>query len=122
MARMKKAREITDELARRLMTGTSRLPTSTLARMGRNALTGLRGARLLRGKKLVDEVTDIDQGAGVSMRKLLFEQRRALRITLPGEFLLLLRIRLGLMAVLSRMGARANWYRLEQSYVAAPSP
>jgi predicted unusual protein kinase regulating ubiquinone biosynthesis (AarF/ABC1/UbiB family) len=40
-----------------------------------------------------------------------------IELTFPGEFLLLLRIRLGLMAVLSRMGARANWYRLETGFI-----
>jgi len=30
----------------------------------------------------------------------------------------LLRIRYGLMSVLARLGARANWYRLERRYIA----
>jgi predicted unusual protein kinase regulating ubiquinone biosynthesis (AarF/ABC1/UbiB family) len=40
-----------------------------------------------------------------------------LKLTLPAEFLFLLRIRYGLMSVLGRLGAQATWYRLERSLV-----
>lgn len=40
-----------------------------------------------------------------------------MKFALPGEFLFLLRIRFGLMSVLARLDARANWYRLEKTYV-----
>lgn len=39
------------------------------------------------------------------------------KFALPSEFLFLFRIRFGLMSVLSRLGARANWYRLEKRYL-----
>ncbi len=78
--------------------------------------------RKFYGPMVVDRTMTIEQGVGLSMRKLAFEKRKALNITLPGEFVLLLRIRLGLMAVLSRMGARANWCRLERSYMNFPQP
>jgi hypothetical protein len=56
------------------------------------------------------------------MRQVLENKRNLLKLTLPGEFLFLFRIRFGLMSVLARLGARANWYRLEETYVeAAPS-
>jgi predicted unusual protein kinase regulating ubiquinone biosynthesis (AarF/ABC1/UbiB family) len=42
---------------------------------------------------------------------------KMLKLTLPAEFLFLLRIRYGLMSVLARLGARANWYQLERRYV-----
>ncbi len=38
-----------------------------------------------------------------------------MKLTLPGEFVFLFRIRFGLLSVLARLGARANWYRLEQA-------
>ena len=46
-------------------------------------------------------------------------KRELMKLTLPGEFLFLLRIRFGLMSVLARLGARANWYRLERQYTEA---
>jgi hypothetical protein len=53
----------------------------------------------------------------MDMREALKKDRQLARFALPGEFLFLLRIRFGLMSVLSRLGARANWYRLEKKYV-----
>jgi hypothetical protein len=40
-----------------------------------------------------------------------------LKLSRPGEFLFLFRIRFGLLSVLARLGARANWYQLEQAYL-----
>jgi len=45
---------------------------------------------------------------------LLRRKRELTTLTLPGEFLFLFRIRFGLMSVLARLGARANWFQLER--------
>jgi hypothetical protein len=44
-------------------------------------------------------------------------KRKLLKLAIPGEFLFLLRIRFGLLSVLARLGARANWYEMEQGYL-----
>lgn len=36
---------------------------------------------------------------------------------MPGEFLFLFRIRFGLMSILSKLEAKANWYRMEKQYI-----
>jgi predicted unusual protein kinase regulating ubiquinone biosynthesis (AarF/ABC1/UbiB family) len=74
--------------------------------------------RRFYGPMLRDEVTAIELGAGAGMRRIVLRKRQMMKLTMPGEFLFLFRIRLGLMAVLARMGSRANWYRLERSYIA----
>lgn len=73
--------------------------------------------RRFYGPMLRDEVTAIELGAGAGMRRIVLRKRQMMKLTMPGEFLFLFRIRLGLMAVLARMGSRANWYRLERSYI-----
>lgn len=65
--------------------------------------------RSLYGPVLRDETSTI--GPGITKRKII-------RLALPGEFLFLLRVRLGLAAVLTRLGALANWYQLESEYIA----
>jgi predicted unusual protein kinase regulating ubiquinone biosynthesis (AarF/ABC1/UbiB family) len=75
--------------------------------------------RAFYGPMLRDEVQGIDLGEASSMRQVLESKRNLLKLTLPGEFLFLFRIRFGLMSVLARLGAHANWYRLEEAYVAA---
>ena len=40
-----------------------------------------------------------------------------MKLRLPGEFLFLFRIRFGLMSILGRLGARANWHRLERGFI-----
>jgi hypothetical protein len=59
----------------------------------------------------------IDVAIPQEMREVFKKKMQLMKFTLPGEFMFLFRIRFGLMSVLSRLGARANWYRLEKSYV-----
>ena len=51
------------------------------------------------------------------MRSIFKSKRQLMKLTLPGEFLFLFRIRFGLLSVLARLGARANWYRLERGFI-----
>jgi predicted unusual protein kinase regulating ubiquinone biosynthesis (AarF/ABC1/UbiB family) len=74
--------------------------------------------RAFYGPMLRDESQVIDLGEARDMRQVLESKRQLMKLTLPGEFLFLFRIRFGLMSVLARLGARANWYRLEEAYVA----
>jgi predicted unusual protein kinase regulating ubiquinone biosynthesis (AarF/ABC1/UbiB family) len=73
--------------------------------------------RAFYGPMLRNEVRTIDLGEARGMRQVLESKRHLLQLTLPGEFLFLFRIRFGLMSVLARLGARANWYRLEEEYI-----
>jgi predicted unusual protein kinase regulating ubiquinone biosynthesis (AarF/ABC1/UbiB family) len=70
------------------------------------------------GPMLIDEKCPMDLGAAMDMREVADMKLKLAKFSLPGEFLFLFRIRFGLMSVLSRLGARANWYRLEKRYVA----
>lgn len=74
--------------------------------------------RAFYGPMLRDETQAIDLGEARDMRQVLESKRRLMKLTLPGEFLFLFRIRFGLMSVLARLGSRANWFRLEEAYVA----
>ncbi len=74
--------------------------------------------RSFYGPMLRDEEAAIDLGGGMGMGEIYRSKRELMKLTLPGEFLFLFRIRFGLMSVLSRLGARANWYRLEREMVA----
>jgi predicted unusual protein kinase regulating ubiquinone biosynthesis (AarF/ABC1/UbiB family) len=69
------------------------------------------------GPMLVDEVRRMNLTVAMDLREALRKDRQLARLSLPGEFLFLFRIRFGLMSVLSRLGSRANWYRLEKDYV-----
>jgi predicted unusual protein kinase regulating ubiquinone biosynthesis (AarF/ABC1/UbiB family) len=69
------------------------------------------------GPMLSDEKCPMDLGAAMDMREVMDMKLKLAKFSLPGEFLFLFRIRFGLMSVLSRLGARANWYRLEKQYV-----
>ncbi len=73
--------------------------------------------RSFYGPMLVDEVTGVDLSQTLEMREIIKKKKQLLRFSLPGEFLFLFRIRFGLMSVLYALGARANWYRLEKSYL-----
>ncbi len=73
--------------------------------------------RSFYGPMLHDRVQRIDLGEAMSMRRLADGKRELMKLGVPGEFLFLFRIRFGLMSVLARLGAEANWYRLEQAYV-----
>jgi hypothetical protein len=69
------------------------------------------------GPMLRDEVLAVAPGEAKGMREIFEDKRALMRLTLQGEFLFLLRIRFGLMSVLARLGARANWLRLEERFV-----
>jgi predicted unusual protein kinase regulating ubiquinone biosynthesis (AarF/ABC1/UbiB family) len=75
--------------------------------------------RAFHGPMLRDEFGAIDLGAARSFRQILDSKRKLMRLSLPGEFLFLFRIRFGLLSVLARLGARANWCRLERELVRA---
>lgn len=66
------------------------------------------------GPTLRDEVQSIHSGEVLSFRDMAKGKIELMKLHLPGEFLFLFRIRFGLMSVLSSLGARANWYRLER--------
>lgn len=73
--------------------------------------------RAFYGPMLEDRVQRIELGDALDMRRVVEGKQRLLKLSIPGEFLFLFRIRFGLMSVLARLGARANWYRLEAGYL-----
>lgn len=75
--------------------------------------------RSFHGPMLRDQVQAMVPGEAMGMGPLLQRKRALMKLTLPGELLFLFRIRFGLMSVLARLGARANWYRLERAYLEA---
>ena len=75
--------------------------------------------RSFYGPMLRDAVQSIDLGEAIGMRRVFARKRQLLKLRLPGEFLFLFRIRFGLMSVLQRLGAQANWYNLERQCIAA---
>lgn len=79
--------------------------------------TARRLVRSFFGPMLRDETAAVDLGEAATMRDLMKSKRQLLKLTLPGEFLFLFRIRFGLMSVLARLGARANWHRLERDLI-----
>jgi hypothetical protein len=72
--------------------------------------------RSFYGTMLRDEIVSIEPGEAMPLRTLLENKRELLKLRLPGELLFIFRIRFGLMSVLGRLGARANWYRIEQGF------
>jgi predicted unusual protein kinase regulating ubiquinone biosynthesis (AarF/ABC1/UbiB family) len=70
------------------------------------------------GPILKDEVAPFDLRAHVAMREA-FRRSKGARLALPSELVFLLRTALGLSSVLTRLGARANWYRLMQELIEA---
>jgi predicted unusual protein kinase regulating ubiquinone biosynthesis (AarF/ABC1/UbiB family) len=76
--------------------------------------------RSFYGPMLEDRMQAIELGAAKSMGEIFTAKRELMKLSLPGEFLFLFRIRFGLMSVLARLGARANWYRLERDMVGVP--
>jgi hypothetical protein len=72
--------------------------------------------RSFYGPMLRDETLAVEPGAARGFRDLVASKRELLKLTLPGELLFLFRIRFGLMSILARLGARANWYQLERSF------
>lgn len=73
--------------------------------------------RAFFGPMLEDATQAIVLDDAMDMRSAFEKKKQLMKLALPGEFLFLFRIRFGLMSVLSRLGARANWYRLEQAWV-----
>ena len=74
--------------------------------------------RSFHGPMLRDEVLAFQLGAATPFRTIASMKREVLRLQFPGEMLFVFRIRFGLMSVLARLGARANWCRLERQYAA----
>src|SRR5215472_17309356 len=70
--------------------------------------------RSFYGAMVRDEIVSIEPGEAIPVRTLLQNKRELMKLRLPGELLFIFRIRFGLMSVLARLGARANWYRIEQ--------
>jgi predicted unusual protein kinase regulating ubiquinone biosynthesis (AarF/ABC1/UbiB family) len=70
--------------------------------------------RSFYGPMLRDEWCSMSQGDARPLADLLRSKRELTTLPLPGEFLFLFRIRFGLMSVLARLGARANWFQLER--------
>jgi predicted unusual protein kinase regulating ubiquinone biosynthesis (AarF/ABC1/UbiB family) len=75
--------------------------------------------RAFYGPMLHDTVQSVDLGEAMGMRQVFESKRELMKLRLPGEFLFLFRIRFGLMSVLAKLRARANWYRLEHQWVEA---
>jgi predicted unusual protein kinase regulating ubiquinone biosynthesis (AarF/ABC1/UbiB family) len=73
--------------------------------------------RAFYGPMLRDAVQPVDLGEAMGMRQVFESKRELMKLRLPGEFLFLFRIRFGLMSVLAKLGARANWYQLERDWV-----
>ncbi len=73
--------------------------------------------RSFYGPMLRDEELVIARDEPMSFSEIAKNKRELMKLSLPGEFLFLFRIRFGLMSVLAKLGARANWYRLEQRYI-----
>jgi predicted unusual protein kinase regulating ubiquinone biosynthesis (AarF/ABC1/UbiB family) len=70
------------------------------------------------GPMLHDKTTAIAPDEAKTLTQVARSKRELLRLSLPGEFLFLLRIRYGVMSILARLGSRANWFRLEESFLA----
>ncbi|HET9594420.1 MAG TPA: AarF/ABC1/UbiB kinase family protein [Anaeromyxobacteraceae bacterium] len=74
--------------------------------------------RAFHGPMLRDEVLSFQLGTLAPFRSIVSTKREILSLHIPGEMLFVLRIRFGLMSVLARLGARANWCKLERQYAA----
>jgi predicted unusual protein kinase regulating ubiquinone biosynthesis (AarF/ABC1/UbiB family) len=72
--------------------------------------------RAFHGPMLRDEVLAFQLGTLAPFRSVISTKREIMRLQIPGEMLFVFRIRFGLMSVLARLGARANWFRLERRY------
>jgi predicted unusual protein kinase regulating ubiquinone biosynthesis (AarF/ABC1/UbiB family) len=55
-------------------------------------------------------------GAGLEAQQILRDKRFLMKLSLPGRFLFLFRLRFGLYAVLARLGAVADWGALESQW------
>ncbi len=75
--------------------------------------------RAYLGPTLEAGVRPIELGGTISMRQALASKRQLMKLHLPGEFLFLFRIRFGLLSVLARLQARADWADLERRYASS---
>jgi predicted unusual protein kinase regulating ubiquinone biosynthesis (AarF/ABC1/UbiB family) len=76
---------------------------------------------LLRGffAPLIERGTHpMSPGPGLEAQQLLRDKRFLAKLSLPGRFLFLFRLRFGLYAVLARLGAIADWGALESRWAA----
>jgi predicted unusual protein kinase regulating ubiquinone biosynthesis (AarF/ABC1/UbiB family) len=76
---------------------------------------------LLRGffaPLLVNGAHRVEPGSGFDARTLMRDKRAVMRLGLPGKLLFLFRLRFGLYAVLARLGAVADWSKLESGWAA----
>lgn len=73
--------------------------------------------RAFFGPTLDDHQTRIEIASNTKMRSILADKKTFMRLRLPGKLLFLFRIKFGLHAVLGRMAAEANWFRLEQQWL-----
>jgi predicted unusual protein kinase regulating ubiquinone biosynthesis (AarF/ABC1/UbiB family) len=72
--------------------------------------------RSFYGPMLHDETRLMHLGDTLPLRSMLDNKRKLLKLNLPGQLMFTLRIRFGVMSVLARLGASANWYQLEQQF------
>lgn len=77
--------------------------------------------RSFYGPMLKDEIQRVELGQVHDVRSIFQAKQKLLKLALPGEFLFLFRIRFGLLSILARLGARANWYQLEREYLSTPA-
>ncbi len=68
---------------------------------------------------LRDETAVFEPGTSSRILETLKSTVQLGRLSLPAEFLFLMRIRLGITSVLARLGSRANWYRIEREHLDA---
>lgn len=68
------------------------------------------------GPLLMEGPHPVEPGSSLAAGDVLADKRALLGLALPGSLLFLLRLRFGLYAVLARIGASADWARLEQAY------
>jgi len=64
-----------------------------------------------------DETIAFEPGTSSKILETLKSTWQLVRLTLPGEFLFLMRLRLGIISVLARLGSRANWFQKEQEHL-----
>jgi predicted unusual protein kinase regulating ubiquinone biosynthesis (AarF/ABC1/UbiB family) len=87
------------------------------------AYTHLRGLlRSFFGPMLVPGPHRIDGRIAVDARRMMRDKLAIARLRLPGRLMFLFRIRFGLFAVLSRLGAVNDWAALEQGFARQIGP
>ena len=67
---------------------------------------------------LEDKEQKVSLGS-MSFKEMMAKKMELNKLAFPGEFLFLLRIRFGLMSVLEKLGAVANWRKLESEAIHA---